>query len=259
MPSVARDPTSTTSHVSPSPMAHARRTRAGHGLPRLKTDLKLAGRIHRRYRDHGDTAGLAYAVQLVRQMPHVADQLYALMPASRADTIRDEVARQQAAKATQQAAKAAQQATQAAHLQAQQAQATQVDQARRATLTQGLETARQAAVAVSYLAGLSPADRDLLATKAERRAAIALRKTAMLKGKVLAALGCTATELERWHADGRLPHVFTRVLRLEVAGKAQPCRFWAQETVMAAQGQVAVWRARDQGHQRGRSVSRRVP
>jgi hypothetical protein len=75
-------------------------------LPRLQTDLKLAGRIHRRYLDHGEAAGLAYAVQLVRQMPHLANQLYALMPAARAQTIRAAVARQHAAKAAREAAMA---------------------------------------------------------------------------------------------------------------------------------------------------------
>ena len=222
------------------------------GLPRLKTDLKLAGRIHRTYLDRGEVAGLAYAVQLLRQMPHLADKLYALMPPSRAQTIRVEIDRQRAAKAGQQAAHVA-------RVQAEQVRATQAEQVRSGALTIGLETARQAGEAVPYLAGLSPADRDLLATKEERRAAIALRQTAMLKGKVQAALGCTAPELERWHADGRLPHLFVRTLQLEVAGKAQPCRFWAQEVVTAVASQVEAWRRQDQRSPRRRKADADIP
>jgi hypothetical protein len=215
----------------------------GGSLPRLQTDLKLAVRIHKRYREQGEAAGLAYAVGLVRQMPHLADKLYALMPASRAQTIREAVAEQRAGKAARQAAEVA-------RVQARHAQATAAEQARLAALTTALEAARQAGTAVPYLAGVSPHDRDQLATTEERREAIALRKTGMLKGKVLVALGCTATELERWHADGRLPHLYTRVLSLAVAGKAQPCRFWAQDVVTAAQTQVPHWRALDQAQAR---------
>jgi hypothetical protein len=218
----------------------------GSPLPRLQTDLKLAVRIHKRYLEQGEAAGLAYAVGLVRTMPHLADKLYALMPAPRAQTIREEVARQRAAKTATHAAAAA--CVQALH-----DQATAAEQTRLAALTTELEAARQAGTAVAYLAGVSPHDRDQLATKEERREAIALRKTGMLKGKVLVALGCTATELERWHADGRLPHLYTRVLALAVAGKAQPCRVWAQDVVTAAQTQVPHWRALDQAQPRGRS------
>jgi hypothetical protein len=212
-------------------------------LPRLQTDLKLAGRIHRRYLDHGEAAGLAYAVQLVRQMPHLANQLYALMPAARAQTIRAAVARQHAAKAAREAAMAD-------RLQALLARGAQAEQAREGALMTALEMARQAGTALTYLAGLDPTDRDQLATKEERRAAIALRQTGMLKGKVLAALGCTATELERWHADGRLPHLYRRGVALAHAGKTQACRFWAQEVVLAAQPLVEGWRASDKAKTR---------
>jgi hypothetical protein len=217
----------------------------GGPLPRLKTDLKLAVRIHKRYLEQGDAAGLAYAVGLVRTMPPLADKLYALMPASRAQTIREEVARQRAAKTAKHAAEAA-------RVQALHDQATAAEQARLAVLTMALHAARQAGTAVPYLAGLSPHDRDQLATTEERRAALALRKTGMLKGKVLVVLGCTATELERWHADGRLPHLYVRVLALAGAGKAQPCRCWAQDVVTAAQTQVPHWRALDQAQARPR-------
>jgi hypothetical protein len=209
------------------------------GQPRLKTDLKLAVRIHQRYRDQGEAAGLAYAVQLMRQMPHLQDQLYALMPASRAQTIRDEIERVRATKVTRQAADAC-------RAEQEQARAAEAEHARHCALSAGLQTARATGEAIAFLAGLAPVDRDRLATTEERRAAIALRKTSLLKGKVLAALGCTATELERWHADGRLPHLFVRRLTIGEAGKVQECRFWAQEVVTAAQPQTEGWRAQDQ-------------
>jgi hypothetical protein len=39
-----------------------------------------------------------------------------------------------------------------------------------------------------------------------------------------------------------------RVLALAVAGKAQPCRYWAQDVVTAAQAQVEAWRAIDRAN-----------
>jgi hypothetical protein len=67
---------------------------------------------------------------------------------------------------------------------------------------------------IMFLAGLPAVQR--MGIPAERRAAIALCKFALLSGKVQAALGCTRAELDRLHRDGRLPHLF--VHRIDVAG-----------------------------------------
>jgi hypothetical protein len=95
---------------------------------------------------------------------------------------------------------------------------------------------------VAFLAGLAPADRDKIATPAERRDAVALRKTSLLAGKVKALLGCTTTELDRWDADGRLPHLYVRVLQFE---RATPCRFWSETQVTSAVANIAIWREQD--------------
>jgi hypothetical protein len=95
---------------------------------------------------------------------------------------------------------------------------------------------------IAFLAGLVPADRDEIATPAERQDAIALRKASLLAGKVKTLLGCTTTELDRWDADGRLPHLYRRVLQFE---RATPCRFWSEAHVTSAVTNVAVWREQD--------------
>lgn len=95
----------------------------------------------------------------------------------------------------------------------------------------------------AFLAGLPPAECDAISTQAERKAAIALRKNGILAGKVKAALKCTQKELDRWSADGRLPHLFVRVLSFE---KATPCRFWDADIVDAAVDRVDAWRLQDQ-------------
>lgn len=95
---------------------------------------------------------------------------------------------------------------------------------------------------IVFLAGLSPDERDEIATRAERAEAIALRKAALLAGKFRDALGCTATELDRWDADGRLPHLYVRVLPFE---RKTHCRFWSEAQVAAAVAQVPFWRQQD--------------
>lgn len=95
---------------------------------------------------------------------------------------------------------------------------------------------------IAFLAGLAPEDRDKIATLAERRDAVALRKASLLAGKVKALLGCTTTELDRWDADGRLPHLYRRVLQFE---RATSCRFWSEVQVALAVTNVAIWREQD--------------
>jgi len=68
---------------------------------------------------------------------------------------------------------------------------------------------------IAILVGLAPADRDRIATAAERRDAVALRKASLLAGKVKAFLGCTKTELDRRDRDDRLPHLYVRALKFE--------------------------------------------
>lgn len=95
---------------------------------------------------------------------------------------------------------------------------------------------------IAYLAGLIPQDRDRVATQDERAAAVALRKTAIMAGAVRKRLGCTATELNRWHGDGRLPHLFIRKISIE---KLTDCRFWSAEQVEEAVEAVTIWREQD--------------
>lgn len=81
-----------------------------------------------------------------------------------------------------------------------------------------------------------------VATGPERAVAIVLRKTALMSGDVRKQLGCTLTKLDRWHADGRLPHLFTRKMRFE---KATTSRFWSAGRVADATVAVPAWREQD--------------
>jgi hypothetical protein len=98
------------------------------------------------------------------------------------------------------------------------------------------------AALIVFLAGLPSDARDKISTPVERRAAIALRKSALPAGKVRTALACSAIELDRWDADGRLPHLFVRVLPL---ARATPCRFWDAISVETAMAWVSGWREQD--------------
>jgi hypothetical protein len=108
-----------------------------------------------------------------------------------------------------------------------------------------LEEQRKRGLEIVFLASLDPAERDKLATKEERAAAIAMRKLSVMSGRVRQTLQCTVTELDRWDADGRLRHLYTR--RVDAGwGKHTVCRFWHVLDVERAMSLVDVSRATDQ-------------
>lgn len=95
---------------------------------------------------------------------------------------------------------------------------------------------------IQYLASLDIEARETFATPLERNAAIAMRRSALESDKVRKRLRCTTAELNRWDADGRLPHLFSR--KTGLADRAI-CRLWSQEQVAAAVDQIDVWREAD--------------
>ncbi len=106
-----------------------------------------------------------------------------------------------------------------------------------------LEERRKQGLEIVFLASLDPAERDKLATKEERAAAIGMRKLSVMSGRVRQTLQCTVTELDRWDADGRLRHT----KRVDAGwGKHTVCRFWHVLDVEHAMSLVDVWRASDQ-------------
>lgn len=111
-------------------------------------------------------------------------------------------------------------------------------------LVRQLESARLADNALRFLAGLSPIDRDKIATKDERRGSIALRKASIKTGEVREMLGCSLAELNRWNKDGRLPHLYER--EMLVSSKIVRCRFWLIDDVESSARLVDEWRRRDE-------------
>lgn len=96
---------------------------------------------------------------------------------------------------------------------------------------------------IFFLASLDPAVRDKIATKEERAAALDMRSTSIMCFCATKFLGCTRTELDRWDADERCPHLFL-VLNPVYRSKA-PARKWALLTLSAAKDRVGEWRAQD--------------
>ena len=93
-----------------------------------------------------------------------------------------------------------------------------------------------------WLASLPPTEREHLATPGERKEAVALRKRCLKTSAVRERLQCSLTELNRWDAEGLLPHLYTRKMLLSVAGRAVSCRFWLEDDVAAVADSVARWR-----------------
>ncbi len=93
-----------------------------------------------------------------------------------------------------------------------------------------------------FLARLNSLDRNKIATASERHATIQLRKACIWPSKTMELLGCTEKELNRWDADGRLPHRFKRPLykqRLIMA------RVWHINDIANAASKVSAWRQQD--------------
>jgi hypothetical protein len=108
-----------------------------------------------------------------------------------------------------------------------------------------IELKRKASLsdAACFLASLPPSVRDQIATKDERTAAVALRKASVMKSKALAFIGCTATELDRWDADGRCSHAY-KCVNPVYASKA-PARRWLKADLDRALENRDVWRVVD--------------
>ena len=64
----------------------------------------------------------------------------------------------------------------------------------------------------------------------------------MTTSQVREALGCSLPEINRWSADGRLPHLFSRKIQVH---RTVTARFWESDRVRATTAQVAVWREQD--------------
>lgn len=109
-----------------------------------------------------------------------------------------------------------------------------------------------------WLASLPPEERKRLGTPAERKEAVALRKRCLKTGAVRDRLQCSLTELNRWDAEGLLPHLYTRKMPLSVAGRAVSCRFWLEDDVAAAADCVAQWREAYQQRKRAKKQKLRV-
>jgi hypothetical protein len=98
--------------------------------------------------------------------------------------------------------------------------------------------------------GLRMEEMDGLLSPEERAQCLEIRKNALFAEKVRAILGCTRTELDRWDADGRLPHRFTTAI--DVSGKHVHARRWLLPEVEAARARIGRWRKRDEAAKRKR-------
>ncbi len=93
---------------------------------------------------------------------------------------------------------------------------------------------------IRWLAGLAPSERDAIAAKDERAAAVALRAGGITSGRVQIRLACSARELNAWDKAGLLPHLFKRRIQMDFG--SQVARFWLADDVKAAIPHVDQWR-----------------
>lgn len=108
-----------------------------------------------------------------------------------------------------------------------------------------LNSCRRRGEAEVFLASLTDQEkREAEATDREFRGAIEIRKTALRTSGVLATLGCTLTELNRWSEDGRLPVLFKREIELPTGLRVE-ARLWSLESVQKASEKVERWRQED--------------
>ncbi|MCX8016979.1 MAG: hypothetical protein N2690_03605 [Rhodocyclaceae bacterium] len=124
----------------------------------------------------------------------------------------------------------------------------QEEQKRRVlVLQESLVKARAIGQTAVFLASLSSQDRaQTKASAREVRAAIEMRKRALKSGAVMAALGCSRAELNRWAQDGRLPVLFQRKIPISGAATSTLARYWDYDVVQQALDKIDLWREEDQ-------------
>ena len=88
-----------------------------------------------------------------------------------------------------------------------------------------------------YLAHLTAVDRRLLErsgtiTAAENVEATQAKQDGLLTSYVASRLGVRANDVDRWDQDGRLPHAWTKTVRIQ--GRATVVRVWLAADVDAA-------------------------
>jgi len=106
-----------------------------------------------------------------------------------------------------------------------------------------LEEFRNASNPAKHLAGRITMAAALGASKEVVEQAKQLRQRGVLTEKCREILGCTLVELNRWDKDGRLPHAFTKRVRLDA--KCVTARVWDSSEVELAKQNVSNWRKLD--------------
>lgn len=199
---------------------------------------KYRDRVVSRFKGHGLAKAIEYGAALLSSQPAYKDRVLSMLPLPVAHGIRKqlfEFSEKAKKRSEQQILEKEKQEELRVSLEV-------VEKNRIDELHQEMVRARESDRAVLFAARLTPEERKAIATKEEATQAVGIRKSSVTKSKAMGILGCTATELDRWDGDGRLPHLFTRVLPL---GKATECRFWNTELLIEAKAMVGQWRERD--------------
>ena len=82
---------------------------------------------------------------------------------------------------------------------------------------------------IRYCAGLPVEDRAVLSGVTDKefwRKVIEFRKNCVTAKKATEILGCSYYQLDKWDKQGLVPHVYTRVIYIDQAGKFVETRFW---------------------------------
>jgi hypothetical protein len=196
-----------------------------------KNSAKYAARIRLRFEKSGLDAAVRYGLALLLGLPGHDASVLSAIPLPVAVALRSALKQRPRDKAAASAAM-----TQSSRTAASKA-LTRLD-----GLRGQLVSARANGAAARFLAGLKPIDRDAIGLPAERRLAIALRSTGISSTAARKLLACSMAELDRWHGDGRLPHLYKREMSLSRMVEA---RFWDPAAVESARDQVENWRAQD--------------
>jgi hypothetical protein len=204
----------------------------------MKHTQRYTNRLLSRYRDQGLEAAVQYGCALFGGMPCYYRDIINTLPLplrvgiERGRALAAEIKKAKAERAKIENSESAERDGQLKDEQEQEARKLLAD----------LELARADGSEIRLLASLPPPVRDKLATRDEKKLVVALRKTGMMTAKACAYLGCSKTELNRGDADGRLLHLFTRVVMRE---RAVECRFWDVASLEAAREKLSIWWQQD--------------
>jgi hypothetical protein len=119
-------------------------------------------------------------------------------------------------------------------------QAAEYAALKKTSILRDYETAKSKGLDIRWGASLAVTERTEYFNKDEIKSIIEIRKVGLSTYSARQYIGCTLAEINRWDAEGLLPHAFKK--RIQAGGKMTDTRFWLAADLDVAMPHIESWR-----------------